>query len=120
MQFTKAALALTTVALALLSSGSAYAWGHHGPHARFGVVIGGPLWFGPAYYPPYYYYPPPIYYPPVQVSPPVYVEQGGAQPAPAPQQSYWYYCAEANGYYPYVKECAGGWQRVSPQPAPGG
>lgn len=117
MRLTKTTLAV--LLLALLTSGSAYAWGRHGhgPHVRFGVMLGGPVWFGPAYYPAYYY--PPVYYPPVPVSPPVYIEQGGAQAAPAPEQSSWYYCAETNAYYPYVKECARGWQRVSPLPAPG-
>ena len=120
MKPTKATLAsaLAVVLLTLLSSGSAYAWRNHGPHVRFGVTVGGPVWFGPAYYPRYYY--PPYYYAPMPVSPPVYIEQGEAQPAPAaPPQAYWYYCAEAKGYYPYVKECPGGWQRVSPQPPPG-
>jgi len=117
MKPTKAMLALATVLLALLSSGSVYAWGNHRPHVRFGVVVGGPLWFGPAYYPRYYY--PPYYYAPVPDAPPVYIEQGEAQPAAPPQQAYWYYCAESKGYYPYVKECPGGWQRVAPQPAPG-
>jgi hypothetical protein len=49
----------------------------------------------------------------------VYIEQGGGQAAPAPQQTqanYWYYCAESQAYYPYVKECPGGWQQVEPQP----
>ena len=116
---------LAVVVLTLLSSASAYAWGRHGPHVRFGVVVGGPLWFGPAYYPRHYYppyYPAPAYFPPLPLplSPPVYIEQGEAQPAPAPPpQAYWYYCAEAKGYYPYVKECPGGWQRVTPQPPPG-
>ncbi len=41
---------------------------------------------------------------------------GGAQHP----QGTWYYCAESKTYYPYVKECPGGWQRVTPQPAPGG
>jgi hypothetical protein len=118
MRPTKAVLALVVVLLALLSSAPACAWGgHHGPSVRFGVVVGGPLWYGPAYYPPYYY---PPYYAPLPVSPPVYIEQGEAQPAPAPRpREYWYYCAEAKGYYPYVKECPGGWQRVAPQPPPG-
>jgi hypothetical protein len=117
MRPTKAMLALTLAAvlLALLSSGLAYAGGHHGPNVRFGVVVGGPPWFGPAYYPSYYY---PPYYAPMPVSPPVYIEQGEAQPVPRPQ-GYWYYCAEAKGYYPYVKDCPGGWQRVAPQPPPG-
>lgn len=122
MKPTRATLALASVVLlALLSSASVYAWGHRGPHARFGVMLGGPLWYGPAYYSPYYYPPyyPQAYYPSMPVAPPVYVEQGEAQPATAPPQAYWHYCAETKGYYPYVKECPGGWQRVSPQPPPG-
>ena len=95
--------------------------GRHGGHAHFGLSFGFPL-FGPAYYPYYaapYYQPP--YYPPLVLpySPPVYIEQGSAQPAPAPEalpQGWWYYCAESNTYYPYVNECPGGWQRVAPRP----
>lgn len=99
---------------------------HGGPNVRFGVYIGVP--YGRAWYPPprYYYYP--SYYPPVLVAPavvaapPVYIEQGqGAQvqnPAP-PAEAWWYYCREASAYYPYVKDCPGGWQKVSPHPAPG-
>jgi hypothetical protein len=42
-------------------------------------------------------------------------------PAPsAPQPSYWYYCREANAYYPYVSTCPGGWVPVSPSPQGGG
>lgn len=97
---------------------------HRGGHARFGFYIGVPL-YGPAYYPYYappYYYPP--YYPPTVVtsSPPVYIERESAQPVPAPGASpegWWYYCAESKTYYPYVKECPGGWQRVSPRPMNG-
>lgn len=47
------------------------------------------------------------YYPP---APPV-----AAAPA-GPPQDYWYFCREANAYYPYVQQCAGGWQQVVPQP----
>jgi len=102
-----------------------YGYGHDG-HVRFGVSIGVPV----GYYAPYYYgYPYPYAYPGygyppvvVQAAPPVYVEQGAAQAAPAPApapataQSDWYYCAAAKGYYPYVSECPGGWQRVPSQP----
>ena len=38
-----------------------------------------------------------------------YIEQ--SQPADS-----WYYCADSKAYYPYVKDCPGGWQRVSPTP----
>lgn len=75
---------------------------------------GGPWWGYPAY--PYYY---PNYY----STPPVVMEQ---QPQtyvePAPQreeQYYWYYCGNPKGYYPYVKRCPDGWQRVLPSPPPG-
>ncbi|MGT2427644.1 hypothetical protein ACU4GI_16525 [Cupriavidus basilensis] len=59
-------------------------------------------------------------------SPPQYIEQGqdgtlelnsGAVAAPAPQQQvYWYHCARPDGYYPYIKACPGGWQKVPAQP----
>lgn len=104
--------------LAAAGSGNAWADRDHGHFdAHFGVMIG-PDW-GPGYFPmsPYGYYPP--YYPPVLVAPPpppVYIEQPQA-PAAAPAPSdYWYYCAAPKGYYPYVKECPGGWQKVAPQP----
>lgn len=107
------------VLLLLCAAGAGNAWADRG-HVHFGVMIG-PYW-GPWYYPPPYYYSP--YYPPVVVersAPQVYVEQQPAAMPPAPAAAtqpagYWYYCAAARGYYPYVKECPGGWQRVSPQP----
>ncbi len=98
---------------AALAAGSA--WAGHG-HWRFGVYVG-PYW-GPWYYPPPVYAYPPTYAPVIieRQAPPVYVEQPAA-PAPAPPPpSFWYYCEAAKGYYPYVRECPGGWQRVSPQP----
>ena len=80
----------------------------HPPFHSRAVVIGAP-YFAPFYYPgPYYYYPPVAY------APQDYIEEEGA----APDQAYWYYCAGAKAYYPYVKECPGGWQRVAPPPPP--
>jgi hypothetical protein len=98
----------------------------HGGHGHVGVgIIVDPFWYGPGYYPsPYYYYPPyyypPYYYPPSEGSipegPTEYIERDDSV-APAPHASdYWYYCADRHGYYPYVKECPGGWQTVAPQP----
>lgn len=111
------------VLLCIAASGSAWADHGHG-HSRvhFGVVIG-PVW-DPFYYRPYrypyydpYYSP---YYPPVVVvqpqNPPVYVEQGDSTPGVSSATNYWYYCAASRSYYPYVKECSGGWQKVAPQP----
>ena len=59
-------------------------------------------------------------YPGVAVAPaapPVYIQQNNPQPSSQPQANYWYYCRESEAYYPYVKECPGGWQAVAPQPA---
>lgn len=82
-------------------------------HAHVGVYFGAPLW--PWYYPPYYDYPPRVVVVPAP-QPPVYVEQN---PAPAAQaNNYWYYCTGSQAYYPYVKECPGGWQQVVPQAPP--
>ena len=97
--------------------------GHGGWHGggHVGVYIGAPL-FWPGYYGygPYYGYP--YYYPPVATvpaAPTTYVEQGQDQePSPDQNSGYWYYCAASKTYYPYAKECPGGWQQVTPQPPP--
>lgn len=119
------------MALTLGALASAPAMARRG-HASVGVFIG-PGWYPPYYrYPPYYYSPyyyspyynSPYYYPPyyapVVVAPPTYIEQGVVQaPAPTavPAPGYWYYCSTSAAYYPYVRECPGGWQQVAPQPA---
>ncbi len=107
---------LLLLVAALLGAAAAIpAQAHRHGRVTFGIHFGVPLGYPYYYYPPpYYYYPP--YYPPVvvQSSPPVYVERSDAPSAQA--QDYWYYCADAKMYYPYVKQCPGGWQRVSPQP----
>lgn len=66
----------------------------------------------PFYYPPYYAYPPTVIIP---TEPPVYIQKEQSQPA-QPQANFWYYCANPDGYYPYVKKCPNGWQPVSPHP----
>ena len=117
MKTTKAVLALAVILCGLFATESAFAWhrGRVGVGFYFGVPVAG---WGYYYPPPYYYYPP--YYPPTTVvvpaQPTVYVEQGGQQSAPPQSQGYWYYCADSRAYYPYVKDCQGSWQRVSPQP----
>ena len=38
------------------------------------------------------------------------------QPAPAaPADSYWYYCTQPAGYFPYVQNCSQPWMKVVPQ-----
>lgn len=100
--------------------------GHHGGWQRSGwhrggwyggywgprVFIGGPFWYPGPYAYPYPPYAAPVYQPPVVVEPP---------PSPAyvePRSStYWYYCQDPPGYYPYVASCSGEWQQVAPQPS---
>jgi hypothetical protein len=97
--------------------------GHGGYHGYSNVGVGiviDPFFYGPWYYPGPYYYPPYNYpYPPVvtvPATPPVYIERSqGAEPAP-PASASWYYCANPQGYYPYVENCPGGWQAVAPRP----
>jgi len=111
----------TTLALAACLLGAALAAPvhAHGSRARahigvhFGVPLFWPYWGGYSY---------PYYYPPYQSNvvvvpqePTVYVERPDAQAAPG-ATGYWYYCAGAGAYYPYVRECPGGWQRVAPRP----
>jgi len=137
---------LCLICLLLVSFTNAAAWAHGGGHGGGGHYGGGHygghygghfyghggfygrpsvgFYFGPAFGWPYYPYPyyPYYAYPPAIVtvpsSPPVYIQQNGGQPASQGQGNYWYYCNDPQGYYPYVKECPGGWQAVPPQPPP--
>jgi hypothetical protein len=116
----KTALVLSVLLMTATAAQPAFAWGRgHFFGAPFvaGALVGGALIAGayPYYYRPYPYYYPPYYPQPVVVQqPPVYVEQPAAQPQT--QQGSWYYCAASHAYYPYVKECASGWQPVAPNP----
>ncbi len=114
------------VLLALISiSSTALADRGHGHGGRSHIGVG--LYFGAPY--PYHYYPYPYYaypyypypyYPPVTVAPsqpPVYIERGDQAPA-ATDDYYWYHCDKPEGYYPYIKDCPGGWQKVTPTPPP--
>ncbi len=108
----------------------------HGPsrgRVGVGVHIGvpGPIFWGPRHYyggprhfygGPTYYYPPAYYYgaPAIVEQAPVYVERGSSDPAAAATQPTappeWYFCADPEGYYPYVNQCPGGWRKVPAQP----
>jgi hypothetical protein len=84
-----------------------HAWGgsrYWGPR----VYWGGSIVLGP-WYPYRYYAPPPVV---IQEPPQVY-----AQPEQA-EASYWYYCRNPEGYYPYVKACPEGWMKVVPDATP--
>jgi hypothetical protein len=110
----KLLIGLALAAAGVLGAGSAFAWHHH-HGARVSIGLGfGPYWGWPG---PYYYAP--AYYPPAVIvaqppAPVQYVERAD-QPL---QTGYWYYCDASRGYYPYVKECPGGWKAVPPAPPP--
>jgi hypothetical protein len=125
------ATALMAMAAIALSSGSA--WADHGGHWRGGgwhgahehhrwhggaTIYLGPTFFWPGYRPPFddpfFNYPPA---PAVVEPPPVYIERGDGNPPPDASASngLWYYCDAAGAYYPYVRQCPGGWQAVVPQ-----
>ena len=110
--------------LGTLSSSPAFADGGYG-HGS-GRAGGGGWWIIPALIggamvyelsrpqPPDAPYPTPVYVEPQQQvyvpsSQPVY-EQGVA-----PVRN-WYFCAAANGYYPYVRSCPNGWQTIPTSP----
>ncbi|TXI17392.1 MAG: hypothetical protein E6Q62_09155 [Nitrosomonas sp.] len=106
---------------------------HSHSHLNFGIGIGGyypglygPSYYGPSFYGfrsfgyspffygPYYSYPPTVVVP---VTPPVYIQREQLRPVES-QINYWHYCRNPEGYYPYVKNCPGGWIPVAPQPSP--
>lgn len=93
----------------MLFPGAGQAYGPY-DHFRGGIWIS-PIWEpwrGPY---PYYY-----------SSPRVIIERPTTdyyiQPTPEQraEPAYWYYCRKPDGYYPYVKQCPGGWMKVVPTP----
>lgn len=119
-------MAAAAVSFVVLSGSASADRGYHhhrGGRVHFGLTLGVPLWY-PG---PYYYHPPPVYgypsYPPavvVRPAPTVYVEredQVALDPVPPARIQYWYFCRDADAYYPYVKECPSPWERVPARPA---
>jgi len=93
---------------------------HHGNGNSYRVWIGGgwyPGYWGPAYPRYYSYYP---YYYPYAYAPGAVAEQPQLSAPAQDQDSYWYYCENPQGYYPYVKSCPGGWMKVLPETEPPG
>ena len=98
-------LGLAAVLLAgALASGVAAA----GSRTRVNVWFGGPFWW------PGYWGPPMVVHQPVIVQPPP--EPLVVQPST--QAHLWYYCRDAQMYYPYVTTCASPWQEVPATAAP--
>ena len=98
-------------------SGHGHGWGHYKrrPHHGWGRdhYRGSHFyWRGSFVIPlhPYgYYSPPPVV---IQQQPPVYVQPEQQE------ENYWYYCPDPQGYYPYIRDCAGGWMKVVPDATP--
>jgi hypothetical protein len=89
-------------------SGKNHSRHHHNNRGAVaaGIFVGGPWW-------PWWDYP--GYYPPVaRAAVPVeYIERSEQEKQTAND---WLYCAKAQGYFPYVTECAEGWERVPAAP----
>lgn len=103
---------LVTVALVIPASahaGPRHGHGYMGGHFHRGHWIAPALVGGAVVY--QFSQPRPIYVP-VRTDP-IY-----AVPVVAPQAPVWYWCAEANAYYPYVDSCPNGWQSVPATPPP--
>ena len=118
---------------------AAPAWADRGGHDHgwgwgpAGILLGSALLYSALQPRPYYgppavvYAPPAPVYVPYYAEPPVYVAPPApavALPAPRVAQSapaeatggLWYFCKKPRGYYPYVRECPGGWEKVSSVP----
>jgi len=70
------------------------------------------------YYWPYYTYQP-YYSSPTIItpsSPPTYIDQGTVLNPQSLEPNRWDYCPDPAGYYPYVQDCPGGWEKIEPQP----
>ena len=80
-------------------------WTHHVPRSRF--WLGSTVILGP--WPSCGYYAAPRVV--IEQDPPVYVQ-------PEEEPYYWYYCQDPQGYYPYVRNCPGGWMKVVPDVTP--
>ncbi|CAJ0822728.1 MULTISPECIES: hypothetical protein [Ralstonia] len=110
-------IAVMTAAAASMASDPAFADRWHG-RGRVGIgVYVGPPWGYPYPYYPGYYYPPAVVAVPTE--PPQYIEKSDMATGDADEpedQGYWYHCAKPEGYYPYVKTCSSGWQKVPAVP----
>jgi len=106
---------IVTILAVLLMTGAVPGYARVRVFVRPSVVVP----FGPYYAPyggPYWA---PYDYPAVVVTPPptVYVQPAPQAPAQPPSiSSFWYYCENPQGYYPYVQQCPGGWRPVAPTP----
>lgn len=90
-------------------------WGWGWPYYGLGLATGAFLSYPYYYYPyyPYYPYAPYAYAPTYSPSPRVVVRE--QKPA---MDAWYYYCRKSDAYYPYVRRCPGGWEKVPIVPPP--
>ena len=106
--------------------GGGWGWGYFGLGLATGALLSYPYYYQPYY--PYYAYYPYAYAPAYSPSPsvmyrerePVYSDEGAyAEPDRvrySSRNTWYYYCKESNAYYPYVRRCDGGWEKVPAVP----
>lgn len=101
--------------MGLLGYGLGY-YGNRAPYYPPSYGYGNRYGYPPVGYAPNYGYAPVVAVP---SAPPVYIQQQEVvQVQPQAQAaSYWHYCRSPEGYYPYVKNCPGGWLQVAPEPS---
>jgi hypothetical protein len=87
--------------------------GYWGP--RGGVYIGAPTYWGALPYGWGAAYALPYAVAPIIVNPVPPAQVLVQPPQPAPAESYWYYCTQPAGYFPYVQNCSQPWMKVVPQ-----
>ncbi|MGE5301149.1 MAG: OmpA family protein, partial [Acidobacteriota bacterium] len=92
-----------------------WGWSYYGLGLATGALLGYPYYYPPYYSYPYYPYYPSAYAPTYSPSPRVIVRE--REPAYADEGVY-YYCRKSNAYYPYVRRCTGGWEKVPVVPPP--
>jgi len=101
-----------------------WGWSGFGLGVATGALLSYPYYYQP-YYPYYYdaYYYPYGYAPAYRPATEVIVrdsaythEPGYYEPARRSSGNTWYYCRESRAYYPYVRKCAGGWEKVPAVP----
>ena len=108
-----ALMAAAILLVGLAEVGEARHGGHYRGHGHYHghFWIGAPFWLAtpwayPVWHAPRYYQAPPVV---IERQAPTYIQ---------PEPLYWYHCQDPQGYYPYIRQCPGGWQKVVPSAPP--
>jgi hypothetical protein len=134
MQTVAVIVCIAALAFLCIHSIDSNAYGPYYGGGRYYYGGGSSVFFGfgfpfygyyPSGYPYYYPYGYPYSYPYAYPYPYTYPYYSSTYDQPTmyiePEQpSYWYYCQDPKGYYPYVTSCPSGWAKVTPAPPPPG